>query len=210
MFSTFISARVRGMALTASGKTLHGRDRLNATRYCLVLLVIWLSASGCVLNRTTAIHSPDLSSEPSVDETLEKNSDAEAGERDGKNASTGKIEATASEKVGTGKDKKKQDKSDLNRQLRVAANELAAKLGPIKAMKLCYVEKDNEWWVVLFRDIGPVIDVRRFFWNWEEQRFKPFLVVKRIPKNRLRKEVNRKEPGKKCVNLKPPNAKSED
>lgn len=191
----------------------HGLNRLRVLCYCLVFLMICLSASGCVSKRNAAVHSSDLSSEASVDTASEEDVDSEERtESDKRTPGKTKDEkasgkADPARKKGT---KRKQDDSDLDRKLRAAAKELAIEHSPVKAMKLCYAEKDNEWWVILYCDIGHVIDVRNFFWDWELQTFKRFLVVKRIPKNELRRIVNRHERGRRCTILKPPRTESKD
>ncbi len=199
-----------GIALIASGKILRGFVRLKVSCYWLVLLLISILVSGCALNRTGGVNPTLQPSETSVDKISEKKADSKRRGKTEKITSDNTIKATASVKTGAVKEKKNQDQPDLDRQLREAADELALKLGHVKAMRLCYVTRDNEWWVILYQDIGPVIDVRNFIWNWEEQIFRPYLVVKRIPKNELHETVTRHERGKRCVILKPPSAKTDD
>lgn len=107
-------------------------------------------------------------------------------------------------------DRKKARRPTLVRQLKNAAHELAKKHRPVRKMQLCHVAKDDEWWLFLYKDIGPVIDVRHFIWNWEKEKFAPFLVVKRIPKSKLSSHLNKKVPGRKCKILAPPSGEADD
>ena len=89
-------------------------------------------------------------------------------------------------------------------QVKVEARELAKRIGPIERIKMCYVDEDDEWWATFYQDIGSVIDVRQFIWNRESQKFEPFLVLKRISKSKLAAELNRKEKGRHCAVVPPP------
>lgn len=89
-------------------------------------------------------------------------------------------------------------------QVEAAARQLAKRIGSIDTIKMCYVDKDDEWWATLYQDIGSVMDVRQFIWNRELQRFEPFLVLKRISKSKFAAELNRKERGRSCAVLAPP------
>ncbi|MDQ7783702.1 MAG: hypothetical protein RDU20_12535 [Desulfomonilaceae bacterium] len=193
--------------MTNSGKIVPGIFRIAGSLLWFLVLVLWLSASSCVVNRTTTV-SP---SEPPSEASAPKKPANELGdvkrERIGEEAAPAK---TTPETSKPPPKKKHMDEADLDRMLRTAADELASQLGRIEAMKLCHVEKENEWWVVFYQDIGPVIDVRNYIWNWEEQRFRPYLVVKRFPKNELQDKVNRLEHGRKCVVLKSPKGASTD
>ncbi len=181
--------------------------RLKVSRYCLAVCMIWLLPWGCVWNRTPALKTPDEGSKSTVDQAPERKNDSKKRERPERSNGTKPARASTSENSGAVGGKGRQEEVDLDRKLRRAAEELALELGQIKAMKLCYVEKANEWWVILYRDIGPVIDVRNFIWNWEEESFRPYLVVKRIPKNELQRKVKKHEWGRRCVILKPPGTK---
>jgi hypothetical protein len=89
-------------------------------------------------------------------------------------------------------------------QVQAAARELARRIGSIDGIKMCYVDNDDEWWATFYEDIGTVIDVRQFIWNRGSQRFEPFLVLKRISKRKLAAELNRKDKGRRCSVLPPP------
>ena len=74
---------------------------------------------------------------------------------------------------------------DEDQQVKAAARDLAKNMGGIQKIKVCYVEKDDEWWATLYEDIGTVIDVKQFVWNRESEKFDPFLILKRISKSKL-------------------------
>lgn len=99
---------------------------------------------------------------------------------------------------------KKNLSQNEERQVEAAAWELAKHIGSIDKIKMCYVDKDDEWWATFYEDIGSVIDVRQFIWNRESQRFEPFLVLKRISKSKLAAELKRNEKGRSCIILPPP------
>lgn len=105
---------------------------------------------------------------------------------------------------GTSAQVNKNVSQNEERQVEAAALELAKSLGSIDKIKMCYVDKDDEWWATLYEDIGSVIDVRQFIWNRESQRFEPFLVLKRISKSKLAAELKRNEKGRSCIILPPP------
>lgn len=182
---------------------------MSVSGYLLILCMISPMVSGCVVNRTVGVNPSLLPSETSAGKAPDKKDDSKNGGKTKKATSVNTIRTTASGDVGAVKKKRKQDESRFDRQLREAADKLAVDLGQIKAMKLCYVNRDNEWWVILYRDIGPVIDVMNYIWNWEEQKFKRYLIVKRIPKNELREAVIGRERGRNCEILKHPGGKPE-
>ena len=86
-------------------------------------------------------------------------------------------------------------------QVETAARELAKGIGSINGIRVCYVDKDDEWWATFYEDIGPVIDVKQFIWNRESEKFEPFLVLKRISKPKLAAELKRREAGRNCIIL---------
>lgn len=100
--------------------------------------------------------------------------------------------------------KKPEDEAD---QVKAAALEKAKDLGNIKKAKVCYASKDKEWWVVFYQDTDSAIDVRQFFWHPETERLEPFLVLKRIPRDKMESDFKKDEPGKTCSNLAVPKDK---
>jgi hypothetical protein len=83
-------------------------------------------------------------------------------------------------------------------RVRTAALELAKSLGSIKKAKVCYANKEKEWWAIFYQDIEAAVDVRQFFWNADTEKFEPFLVLKRIPLAKIDSDFKKEEPGKTC------------
>lgn len=102
-------------------------------------------------------------------------------------------------KFGERTEKKKPE--DMASQVKAAALDLSKSLGNIKKAKVCYATKDKEWWAVFYQDIESAIDVRQFFWNPDTEKLEPFLVLKRIPRDKLDPELKKDEPGKSCTVL---------
>lgn len=78
---------------------------------------------------------------------------------------------------------------------------LAKEHGPLDSAQLCYIKKDQEWWLVLYKDIGSAIDIKRWYWNWEKEEFAPFLVLDRIPRSKMEEQLTKKERGRTCRTL---------
>lgn len=93
-------------------------------------------------------------------------------------------------------------------RVRTAALDLAKSLGQVERMKVCYSNKDKEWWAIFYQDIESGIDVKQFFWNSDGEKFEPFLVMKRIPKTKLEAEAKKDEPEKTCTVVTPPASKN--
>lgn len=71
----------------------------------------------------------------------------------------------------------------------------------IKKGKICYSVKTDEWWVVLYEDIGSLYDVKQYTWNRDQEKLEQFLVLKKIGKNRLQEDINERESDKACEPL---------
>ncbi len=61
--------------------------------------------------------------------------------------------------------------------------------------------KTDEWWIVLYDDMGAVYDVKQFTWNRDQEKLEPFLVLKKIGKNRLEEELTVREADRACEPL---------
>jgi hypothetical protein len=95
-----------------------------------------------------------------------------------------------------------QDKSQKrqweDQKIKESAFEVAKGYPNVSKIKICYAVKDDEWWVTLYDDIGAAIDLKQFTWNRELEKLEPFLVLKRIPSNRLQAQLSEEEPGRAC------------
>ncbi len=93
----------------------------------------------------------------------------------------------------------KSQKSDWeDEKIKTAAMEMARAMPLVKKMKICLDIKYGEWWVILYEDNGPAIELKQFVWNKDQRRFEPHLVQERIPRDQLEKHVAESEPGRAC------------
>lgn len=74
----------------------------------------------------------------------------------------------------------------------------------VKKIKICYLRNEDEWWVTLYDDLGPILDLKQYTWDRDTETLKPFLVLKRISKNRLDSELLSKVPDRTCEIMDPP------
>lgn len=88
-----------------------------------------------------------------------------------------------------------------DQKVKQAALELAHEFQGIKKGKICYSVKTDEWWVVLYEDIGSLYDVKQYTWNRDQEKLEQFLVLKKIGKNRLQEDINERESDKACEPL---------
>jgi hypothetical protein len=180
----------------------------------LLQLIIALACTSCVvtsarmrkstpLNKVSAASSVQTKSAPSrasQPHPTEKKVESE------KLLRSDRKESSASEKQKKKKSASQKASSEdkLQEKLRRDSYELARDLGAVVAMKLCHDKKTGEWWLTLYRDTETAIDVRQFIWSLDKDEFTPFLVVKRIPKEKLTDHLKGKEQGRTCVELPAP------
>ncbi|GEM_PF-855273 len=88
-------------------------------------------------------------------------------------------------------------------KVKTAARALAKSYPSVKKIQVCYDVKDDEWWVILYDDIGKAFDLKRFIWNRESGEMEPFLVPRQIPKKQLKSHLAKEEPGRACEILEP-------
>ncbi|MGC8660067.1 MAG: hypothetical protein ACP5U1_13440, partial [Desulfomonilaceae bacterium] len=88
--------------------------------------------------------------------------------------------------------------------IRQAALDIAKNIDTVKKIRICHIENEDEWWVTLYDDIGPVIDLKQYVWDRDSETLRPFLVLKRISHTRYEAQLTAKEPDRKCEVLDPP------
>ena len=88
--------------------------------------------------------------------------------------------------------------------VRKAAKEAAKGIETVKKIRICHVKNQDEWWVTLYDDVGPMIDLKQYVWDRDTETLRPFLVLKRISKNRLDSELNLNVPDRTCEIVEPP------
>jgi len=90
-----------------------------------------------------------------------------------------------------------------DQKVKAAAQELAKSIPNVQGIKLCYMVKNDEWRVTLYEDIGPMFDVKQFFWDREQDKFQPHLVQVRIAKNALDRHLAESDLDQACETLEP-------
>jgi hypothetical protein len=88
-----------------------------------------------------------------------------------------------------------------DQRVKEAAFKVAKEFPAVKRGKICYSVKTDEWWVVLYDDTGAVYDVKQYTWSRDQEKLEPFLVLKRIGKNRLEEDLTTREADKACEAL---------
>ncbi len=91
-----------------------------------------------------------------------------------------------------------------DQKVRSAALEFTKDLPGVEKIKICYSVKDDEWWVMLYDVSGPMVDLKQYTWNRNQEKLESFLVVKRIPVSRLNQSLQEDETGKACEIVDPP------
>jgi hypothetical protein len=91
-----------------------------------------------------------------------------------------------------------------DQKVRDAAVVMAKASPEVKKIKICYVVKQHEWWVILYEQGQGFFELKQYIWNKESEKLEPFLVLKRIPAARLQQHLTEEEPGKACEILEPP------
>lgn len=88
-----------------------------------------------------------------------------------------------------------QDQWELQ-QVKAAAIKKATGIPTVLKIKVSYAVDSDEWWVILYDDRGPLIDLKQYVWNRETQKLEPFLVLRQIAKSQLERHLTEKLPGR--------------
>lgn len=94
-----------------------------------------------------------------------------------------------------------------SQKVKAAAIKLAKTIPTVIKIKVCYAVENDEWWVILYDDHGPLIDLKQYTWNREKLELQPFLVLKQISKNQLERHLTRKTSGRACEILDYPSSR---
>lgn len=114
---------------------------------------------------------------------------------------------------GAAKPGEKSDETEWEDQkVRHAAMGLRDAHGPAQKMKLCYAVKDDEWWVTFYEDAGSHYELKQYVWDRDLERLEPFLVLKRVGKERFDQHLSMGEPDRACevIDLSPPRHAGKD
>ena len=76
--------------------------------------------------------------------------------------------------------------------------ELAQKSQNIKKLKICHDRKNAEWWFTCYEDLGDILDLKQYVWKIDQDQPEPFLVIKRISKDKLQSHLSASDPDKTC------------
>ena len=98
----------------------------------------------------------------------------------------------------------KRNKISEVEEIKQAALNIAKNIDTIAKIRICHVENEDEWWVTLYDDIGPVIDLKQYVWDRDSETLRPFLVLKRISQARFQAQLTAKEPDRRCEVIDPP------
>jgi hypothetical protein len=177
-----------------------------------LVLIVALACASCLSTtaRNPKSNPPKTSVTPHVQTQsgLSKTAQPQPAEKSvdtEKRARSAQKEPSAAEKKNRSTSPKLSLSGDkLQEELRHDANDLARDVGAVVAMKLCHDKKAGEWWLVLYRDTETAIDIRQFIWSLDKDEYTPFLVIKHIPKGKLKDHLTGKEQGKTCVELPAP------
>ena len=82
--------------------------------------------------------------------------------------------------------------------MRKAALEKAAGLSAVEYMKICHSTDKDEWWVILYDNIGLFIDVKQHVWNKQTKKLERILALKQIMPSKLEANLRTNEGGRKC------------
>ncbi|MGC8908873.1 MAG: hypothetical protein ACP5M0_15740 [Desulfomonilaceae bacterium] len=184
-----------------------GRERLRRTWLCAIVLCACAALfSGCIRQGVSLWDKLEKgkaatpAAKPDAKEGTKKEDQATAKLIKPKAAQDETGGGSSGEKTGEGKGKDVDRRSLPERErVRLAALDEAKELGSVIRLKICYVKEDDEWWAILYRDEGPIIDLKQFVWNRKTEKLEPFLVIRQIKKEELDSELRKKEPGKTCT-----------
>ena len=94
-----------------------------------------------------------------------------------------------------------------SQKVKAAAIKMAKTIPSIVKIKVCYAVENDEWWVTLYDDHGPLIDLKQFTWNREKLDLEPFLVLRQISKGQLEHDLTQKTSGRACEILDYPSSR---
>lgn len=171
---------------------------------CAVLLWLMALFSGCVRQGINLWDKPESGrgTAPTVKtsgkEPIKKSEESEkpVSPAVAKEAPVRTAEKKSLEEAGKTSDRRSLPERE---RVRLEALDAAKEIGGILRIKICYVKEDDEWWAFLYRDEGPIIDLKQFVWNRKAEKLEPFLVIRQIKKEEFDGELRKKEPGKTCT-----------
>lgn len=91
-----------------------------------------------------------------------------------------------------------------DQKVKQVALDLAAKAAGVKKIKVCLAFKNDEWLIVLYKDVGSAYELKQYFWSKDRPEPEAYLVFERVPKSRLEEHLSKTDPDKACETLDPP------
>jgi len=184
------------------GKTASGHRASSAMRSKVVVLgLLALLCSGCLGISSEATREDSVASDasssvgtPSRKDAAIKPTKPDPEDAAGSALHETKKTATSNTKGGNGPEiwLVKHRSSSTNaaieserEQARAVAGDLAKRLRSVRTIRLCYDNKEKEWWISLYEDSGGFFEVRQFIWSPLKDKPEPFLVQERITRARL-------------------------
>lgn len=86
----------------------------------------------------------------------------------------------------------------IDPDVRKAALEKAAGLSAVEYMKICRSTDPDQWWVTLYDNIGPFIDVKLHEWKKESRRLQRVLALKQVMHSKLEAELRKSGGDGRC------------
>jgi hypothetical protein len=91
-----------------------------------------------------------------------------------------------------------------DQKVKQIALDLAAKTPGVKKIKVCLAFKNDEWLIVLYKDVGSAYELKQYFWSKDRPEPEAYLVFERVPKSRLAEHLSKTDPDRACETLDPP------
>lgn len=86
----------------------------------------------------------------------------------------------------------------IDAHVRKAALEKAAGLSAVEYMKICHAKDRDEWWVILYDNIGLFVDVKQHVWNKQTAKLERVLALKQIMHSKLETNLRKNGSGRTC------------
>ncbi len=102
------------------------------------------------------------------------------------------------ETASTEAEPKSSSKAWEDEKVKSLALDLAKGSSTGSKMKICYAIKRDEWWVILYENMGSAFEVKQYSWNREQNKLEPFLVYKTLPHDKIQEQLNSPEPDRAC------------
>jgi hypothetical protein len=186
--------KVRLTALPAKGRVIVQSCCCFSVLTAISLFLLLLGHSGCAPGGRSVAKNAALSEE----KTSAKESRLAALEERTPPKPAPPGEKGGGQEVRPANRQHRSGQTDLE-TVRDIAIDLAKNHAPVEKMLLCYVKKNDEWWITLFQSEDHALDLKRYIWNKREDKVEPFCVVKRIARDALPDYLNEQRQDRTCT-----------